>query len=175
MWPFSKQSSIARVRAKLKADSLSDLQACGMPPVQAAEWNTMFDDIFERIYTDALTEGTLETPKHVGKMLLQRESSDPDLQAVLMQKRADGVTDADILAWWSFHDLECRFKLAIDDVFKMFALRVKVKNGLTKEEAATEVFKQGIRYGEPNAAANIADEDRPLPVELRERVMAYSS
>jgi hypothetical protein len=143
----------------------------GMTPTQA---KSSFRDILKQAKEEAEKEGTLNLPQNFGDILLEKESKDEKIKAMLARKRKEGVTDKDIRWWWNMHDLERRIMLKVDDIYRM-ALFVKLreKEGLNVEEAARRIGKSFPIFGDPNDTANTAGEDRPLPYELKDRINVY--
>src|SRR5262249_32355976 len=47
------------------------------------------------------------------------------------------------------------------------------RQGMSDEATAREVFKFFGRYGDPDDTSAASGEDRPLPVELRDRINTY--
>jgi len=143
----------------------------GMPPTQA---RSAFRDILKQAKEEAKNEGTLNLPRDFGDILLEKESTNEKNKSMLAKKRVEGVTDEDIKWWWNMYDIERRIMLKVDDIHKMALYHKLVEeNDLDGEEAAKKVAKSFPIFGNPDATATSAAEDRPLPYELKDRINIY--
>jgi hypothetical protein len=124
---------------------------------------------------NAVLEGTWNLPENYGDILLEREATDEEIKAMLAAKRREGVRNEDIRSWWNRHDLQRRMVLEEDDFrqFKVYKTALDEK-GKTPDEAASWVMKFLPIYGEPHEMSEEAENDRPLPYELRHRVTRYA-
>jgi hypothetical protein len=124
---------------------------------------------------DSVLEGTWNLPENYGDILLERETADEEIKAMLAAKRRGGVRDEDIRWWWNKHDLERRM-LVEEDAFRQFGIYETAlnKEEKTPDEAAGWVMKFLPIYGEPDGMPEEAENDRPLPHELRHRVTRYA-
>lgn len=124
---------------------------------------------------NSVLEGTWNLPENYGDILLEREATDEEIKAMLAAKRREGVRDEDIRWWWNKHDLQRRMVLEEDDFrqFKVYKTALDEK-GKTPDEAASWVMKFLPIYGEPHEMSQEAENDRPLPYELRHRVTRYA-
>jgi hypothetical protein len=64
--------------------------------------------------------------------------------------------------------------LKFDDVNKLSVFaRIRKEEGLNEEEAAKEVRKFHVIYGDPDDTTHTVGDDRPLPEELKDRINIY--
>ena len=122
----------------------------------------------------AQREGTDRLPELFGQILLEREPSDEKVRNAFAPKRAEGVTDEDIEFWWNMHDLERRMICKVDEMNRILLFEKLVQgNGIPEIEAARAVAKRFPIYGDPTHLVLEAEDDRPLPFELKWRVNRY--
>jgi len=124
---------------------------------------------------NSVLEGTWNLPENYGDILLEREATDEEIKAMLAAKRREGVRNKDIRSWWNRHDLQRRMVLEEDELRRFRAYETALnKEGKTPDEAAGWVMKFLPIYGEPHEMPEEAEDDRPLPYELRHRVTRYA-
>jgi hypothetical protein len=124
----------------------------------------------------ARREGTDRLPESFGSILLEREQTDEKVRDAFAPKRAEGVTDEDIVFWWNMHDLERRMVCKVDEMNRILLFEKFVQSeGLAEPEAARMVAKRFPIYGDPAHQVLDSDDDRPLPFELKWRVNRYLS
>jgi len=142
-----------------------------MPPSQA---KSTFRHLLKQGKEAALEQGTLNLPQNFGDILLERESHDEKLKAVLAKKRADGVRDEDIRWWGNMYELERQMMIQVDTLSR-FALFLKLtkEDGFSEDEATRKVRKSFPMFGVPDDTSETTDEDRPLPYELKDRINIY--
>lgn len=163
--------SYGDIARELEANCLPFFQSMG---VATSEARRMFREMFDRVVKDAIAEGTIDAPLDYGDLLLRRQHQDDNVRRRLDKKRQDGVTDEDIRGWWNSHDLERRMMLAQDNVMKLaFYNKLVQGEGLTEEDALTRLRKNHPNFGDPDDTTKRTAEDRPLPVELKDRVNVY--
>ena len=136
--------------------------------------NEIFKSFAEEQKEAARREGTDRLPESFGDILLEREQTDEKVKAAFAPKRAEGVTDEDIAFWWNMHDLERRLICRIDEMNRilLFEKLMQVK-GITEPDAARLVAKRYPIYGDPQHLVLEAEDDRPLPFELKWRINRY--
>lgn len=98
----------------------------------------------------------------------------PEARERLAAKREDGVTDEDLQLWFGFHDLERRMIVIEDNASRIAFFLGKCEAGLSDERAAEEMRKAKPIYGDPTDTEQTKGDDRPLPVELKDRVNRWS-
>lgn len=121
----------------------------------------------------ARREGADELPEPYGDHLLEQEDRDPELQARLAGRRGEGVTDDDVRVWWNLPDVERRLIVEIDAMWRLGVFAEAVRRGKTPQEALDFVRKHFPMFGSPQEAPDRGD-DRPLPIELKPRVNAWT-
>lgn len=108
-------------------------------------------------------------PQNFGDTILQKEKEDPKFMNMHV-KRNDGVQDADIKWFWNMHPLE-RCMLEIDDeTARLTAYMHHSESGMSGENAGKEVRKFHPMFGTPEDTQHTQGDDRPLPVELKDRI-----
>lgn len=108
-------------------------------------------------------------PQSFGDIILQKEKEDPKVMNMHV-KRKDGVQDADIKWFWNMHPLE-RCMLEVDDeVTRLTAYTHYSQSGMSDENAGKEVRKFFPIFGNSENTQHTAGDDRPLPVELKNRI-----
>jgi hypothetical protein len=113
-------------------------------------------------------------PESFGDILLEREQTDEKVRNAFAPKRADGVTDEDIVLWWNMHDLARRLICKVDEMNRILLFEKLVKDSsVTEAEAAKMVAKRFPIYGDPEHQVLENEDDRPLPFELKWRVNRY--
>ena len=142
--------------------------AKGMSPREAREAVRM---LIEQAKEEASNEGTTNLPPDFGDQILARENV--DTRQKLEKKRREGVTNEAIRWWWNMPDLQRRMMITDDDATHMATYLHHVEQGLSPEESAAEVRKSHLIYGDPDDTSNTTGDDRPLPMELKDRVNTY--
>ena len=141
--------------------------------ISSAEARGIVRQMLRESKEEAKREGTLNLPRNLGDMLLQKEATDEQYKSKLARLRREGVTDEDIRWWWNMHELERKMIQKTDHRFRM-ALWLRFREeGLSETEAAMKVAKSFPIFGHPDRTTLFADEDRALPYELRNRVNIY--
>lgn len=113
---------------------------------------------------DIYTEGR-------GNEMLQRESRDTSLHAAFEKRRAEGATDDDIRWWWNMSVFEQEMIVQQDEMNRSALFQYLRKHkGMEPAEAARKVFKCHVKWGDPTDGTG---DDRPLPYELKHRVVSY--
>lgn len=108
-------------------------------------------------------------PLNFGDHILQKEKEDPKFMNMNV-KRKDGVQDADIKWFWNMHPLE-RCMLEVDDeATRLTTYMHHSESGMSSENAAKEVRKFHPMFGNPEDTQHTQGDDRPLPVELKDRI-----
>jgi hypothetical protein len=113
--------------------------------------------------------GTLDSPPDMGDLILQAEATDEATRKRLAVKRAEGVRDADVRWWLNMHDVERHLLLIQDETSKLGVVSYWQDQGLSMEEAVRRAERM-VQYGDPTDTSHFSGEDRPLPVELKDRV-----
>ncbi len=164
----------AEIESRLQPQYISYFQESMNMPEEVAR------DIFEAFVKDqkeaAQREGTDRIPEFFGEILLEREQTDEQVKNAFAPKRADGVSNEDIVAWWNMHDLERRMICKVDEMNRILLFEHLVRtDGITEPEAARMVAKRFPIYGDSEHLVLETADDRPLPFELKWRVNQYIS
>jgi hypothetical protein len=165
-------SDWAETEKRLEPQYVSFFQeSMGMPEEVA---NEIFKALVQEQKEAALREGTDRLPEQFGTILLERQQTDEKVRNVFLPKRAEGVTDEDIILWWNMHDLERRMICRIDEMNRILLFEKLVqRDGVTEPEAARMVAKRFPIYGDPEHRVLETEDDRPLPFELKWRINRY--
>lgn len=145
-----------------------------MMGVSLSEAKSIFREMLRQAKEEGKTAGTLNLPLNFGDLCLEAETADEHTKAFLAKKRAEGVRDEDIRWWGNMHDLERRSMLIWDNIMKIAVVKQLVDGGLSMEAAARKMNKQFPSYSpDPDVPSKATGEDRPLPVEIKDRVNSY--
>jgi hypothetical protein len=162
----------AEMEKRLEPQYISFFQeSMGMPEEVARQiFKAFADEQKEAAHRDA----TDRLPETFGEILLERERTDETVRDAFLPKRAEGVTDQDIAFWWNMHDLERRLICKVDEMNRILLFEKLMQNsGMTEPEAAGMVAKRFPIFGDPNHLVLKAEDDRPLPFELKWRVNRF--
>jgi len=130
--------------------------------------------LLAKVKEQARRARTLGLPPDEGDRLLARASTDQGLREGPALYRREGVRDDDIRWWWSLHDLERRMMVAIDDLFRGEMYLSLWEQLGDHEAAAAQVRKWHPMFGDPRDTSNTDGDDRPLHLELKDRVNTYT-
>jgi len=109
-----------------------------------------------------------------GDELLAKAQYDENLRARLSILRNEGVSDEDLRWWHNMTDLS-RGMILQDDIFHHVTFtHGQAANGKTAEEGLKLVPTYFPIYGNPTDESKFKGDDRPLPIELKNRVNAYN-
>jgi hypothetical protein len=148
----AEETDWAEIQKRLEPQYVSFFkESMSMPEEIARE---IFKTLAEEQIEAARRESTDRLPDSFGEILLEREKTDEQVRNAFAPKRAEGVTDEDIAFWWNMHDLERRLICRVDEMNRILLF---------------EKLVHGDGVAEPEAA----DDDRPLPFELKWRVNRY--
>ncbi len=140
-----------------------------------SEAKGLFRDLFARAKEASIEGKTFNYPLNAGDILLEKEQGDEKIRASLAKKRREGVTTDDIRWWWNRHDLERQLILEIDQLDRVRRLRQYIyEDGLGQKQAAQRIRKGSPVYGDQEDTEHTSGDDRPLPYELRNRIVAYT-
>jgi hypothetical protein len=172
-----------QVEEKLKEYYISMFVRSGQP---LSEAQRRFTQLFHKIKQEAQKEGTIDLPLNWGDVLLQDEPTEPKVKAWLAPKRSDGVKDVDIRKWWNMHDLERRMMLKLDEDERVamiisFIDKNRPAAGFDTPEEKNAILAKALEHSTKffpvwTTTAGTKDDlsdDRPLPHELRSRVIDY--
>ncbi len=129
-------------------------------------------DFLDKAIEDSKKAGRYNL-KNVGDTLLEKEKSSGQVNPNFESKRKEGVRDEDIKWWFNLNDIERMMMLKIDE-FHRLALFIKEKEeGKTDDEADAVVRKHHPIYGDLNDETHGSGDNRPLPLELKDRINIY--
>jgi len=165
MWPFTPESALERKLVQFYAGML---ETCGNPTGDAKRTARELLAIAKR---EARSDPDL--PPNFGDLLIEREVTDDSTRQMLAKKRAEGVTDADIKWWWGLDKLERRLLIVVDDWFRMAAFKKYRAEGMSEEQAISQLGKSFPIFGGPEDTKNVKGDD-PLPFELKERINQWA-
>jgi len=125
--------------------------------------------------------GRYDYPDNFGDLILGVAVTDDSIVAEdalrirkeLFAKRKDGVTDEDVRSWWNLSEVERGMMLQIEDAARMTTMISALRRGKTEHKAAIQVRKYHPIYGNPEDTSVTHGNDRPLPIELRDRINKY--
>ena len=151
---------------------LIETYAVGLQPRAGRDARKVAKQMVEMARRQAEAEGTLD-PENAYEAYMRSCEADPVAARRLKVKREDGVTDEDLAWWWGLHDLDRRMMLLDDDASRVAFCLAKRNDGLEEEEAIAELRTVMPIYGDPTDTEHTTDDDRPLPVELKDRVNSW--
>jgi len=111
--------------------------------------------------------------KNVGDALLEKEKTSGNVNQNFENKRKEGVRDEDIRWWFNLNDIERRMMLNIDKLQQSTLYVSQLDAGKSIEEALVIVSKYHPIYGDLNDERNGGGDNRPLPLELKDRINIY--
>ena len=169
---MAEEPDWSEIEKRLEPQYVSFFRESMNMPEDAA--NEIFKAFVKEQKEAAHREGTDRFPEAFGDILLQRERTDEKVRDAFAPKRAEGVTDEDIVLWWNMHDLERRLICRVDEMNRILLFEKLVQgSGMTELEAARSVAKRFPVYGDPEHLVLENRDDRPLPFELKWRVNRY--
>jgi hypothetical protein len=105
---------------------------------------------------------------------MEKEKNKGKVNQNFENKRKEGVRDEDIRWWFNLNDIERRMMLKIDDIAKATLYTSLLDSQkYSIEEALAEVSKYHPVYGDLNDERNGRGDNRPLPLELKDRINIY--
>ena len=132
----------------------------------------MTEDFLDKAIEDSKKAGRYNL-RNVGDTLLEKEKSSGQVNQNFESKRKEGVRNEDIRWWFNLNDIERMMMLKVDE-FHRLALFIKEKeDGKTDDEADATVRKHHPIYGDLNDETHSSGDDRPLPLELKDRINIY--
>lgn len=130
----------------------------------------MAKGMMKKAKENARAAGRDNLPPNYGDIILEQEKSNPATKATLAKARKEGATDADIRQLWNLHELERQMVLVSDDIKRTGVFVQALQQGMMPEEAAKEVRRMFPMYGDADDTQHTEGDDRPLPLELKDRV-----
>lgn len=167
-WLFGRDTELERTLVDLYAQMADPM---GYSPREARAWAK---HALKEAKRDAKKEGTDKLGPDFGDFLLAMESTDPEFRRQLEKIRREGVTDDDIRWWRNMHDLERRMMIAHDTLCQYTAYANTREEGCTPDDAMAKVRKTFPIYGDPDDISGASGDDRPLPIELKDRINSWA-
>ncbi len=132
-------------------------------------------------------QGTSNLPQNLGDIVLgDTKANSPiiekvvkNIQAKLPRKKEEGVRDEDIRRWWNLSDIERRITVKINDFLSLSLYLSTLQHSPDVpeeklwEHAAAKMRKLCAMFGDPDNETHTHGDDRPLPIELEERIGIY--
>lgn len=132
----------------------------------------MTKDMLDKVIEDSKKGGRYNL-KNVGDTLLEKEKASGRTNKNFEKKRKEGVRDEDIKWWFNLNDTERMMMLKVDE-FNRLALFIKEKeDGKTDDEADAVVRKHHPIYGDLDDETHGSGDNRPLPLELKDRINIF--
>ncbi len=136
---------------------------------------------------DSKQAGTYFLPANFGDIILGVTTTESPAVAALADavceelpaKEAEGVAGDDIRSWWNLNDVERRMIVKWDDFERLAYYRRESRRGAKgdrehgSQTAAARVRKHFPMYGDPQDTSHTSGDDRPLPLELKDRINAW--
>lgn len=160
-------SSQESLESRLQREYAAGFQAMGMNSREAAN---MAQGMLTQAKEEVRRRGWAEQGPNYGDWLLQQESVDANIHAAVEVLHKEGVTDQDIRWWWNMPPLERVMVEKVDELNRSAAFLALLKKGLRPEQAAQRMWQSHPKFGNPQEALS---EDRPLPIELKGRIVAF--
>jgi len=154
-----------------KEDRLKDIYIqkfieTGMPPAIA------YDAIKQllKLAKESLEEnGEDRLPERLGDVILTNHNFKNSLEI----SRQEGVTDEDVREWFNMDALERHLIRQIDKYQMAVMLSSLLEQGEDLDMATEIVKKYHAVFGNPEDTSVDSGEDRPLPEELKFRIISY--
>lgn len=152
-----------------------------------SEARKMAQEMLDCAISSSKEAGTYDLPSNFGDIIVNNtKTNDPfitklaeEIRIKMSILKMDGVTDEDIRFWWNLSDVE-RFLVKEDDNrSKMLNFIINIKNSsepskeLAAEKAAKKVKKLFPVYEDTSDQVEPQDDNRPLPIELKNRINNY--
>lgn len=163
---FSRRSIDASEKRLLEAYT-AEFRATGFTEAEARDAASA---MLSQAKADLAKRGPTNEPHNAGDWLLQQERTDPQVSNVLECLREEGVTNADILWWWNQPPLERAMLQKMDEFNRTAAFIAFRESGYDAAQAAERMWKSHPRFGKPTDGEG---DDRPLPIELKARIVAF--
>ena len=185
---FGKKAPRAHPLTAAEAEILDRYRSCLTSTYGPSE---ILDQEVLQGMQDAIRESkadrTYWLPLDAGDLVLSGvRSTDPNLsawvasmRATLEQKRSDGMTDDDFRQYWNEPEVARRMAIVAMNIARMrlFVEALESRDWESMEQAQSEAARRvgmflGF-FGHPTGAEDASDPHRPLPMEVRTRVIAF--
>ena len=117
--------------------------------------------------------GMFVVSEEYGSFLINNRHSNPKIEAHLAKIETEGVREADILWLWNMSNLERLFMIRTTECIvgaKWLELR---QQGMTADQAQHRSRQLNPVFGDPDDGSIASGVDRPLPVELKDRINIF--
>jgi hypothetical protein len=141
--------------------------------MSASEARSIFQQEFEWAKMEAARGGDLVVPDGFGNYLLANRQSDPKIGAFIARIAQEGVRDKDVLWFWNMHNVERILMMRTFDWCVGANVQANLRQGMTQQEAEAHSRKIHPLYGNPDDTSVAHGDDRPIPVELKDRIDIY--
>lgn len=158
--PESQESQLLRQYA-------TGFEAQGLNPHDAAEASK---GMLKNAKAEVVSRGWSTQPEKYGDVLLSQEATNPQVQISLQRIREEGVRDEDFRWWWNMSPLERVLMEKADELNRITLFSFLRSKGHDAKESAKKVFSLHPMFGDPLDGEG---EDRPLPIELKLRIIQY--
>jgi hypothetical protein len=117
--------------------------------------------------------GEYVVPDGYGSFLISNRHNDPKIGAHLAKIEAEGVRESDVLWFWNMSNLERLFYMRTFECCVGACWFGACERGMTSEQARAQTRKVHPFHGDPDDTSVASGEDRPVPVELRDRIALF--
>lgn len=143
----------------------------GVPKTMARKF---IKTLLIQIVKESKEVGTFTLPADYGQQMLNAATTDKKIAAEIAKLKKEGVNDDDIRNWWGLHDVERRLLLKLDEANRTaLYLKLTTMDKISPSEANLTVQKYHPIFGSPDDTSLYKGDDRPLPPEIRQRVLQY--
>lgn len=152
-----------------------------MTGISSAEAKKMAEDTLDRAIKESKKRGTYYLPQNLGDIILGDAGSDNStikkIVGVIRQKlpeiKKEGVRDEDVRWWWNLNDIERHMMSKEDENARMALFIDRRLKGDLLDKVGEKVRKFHPMYGEPDDTSLTTGDDKPLPIELKNRINNY--
>lgn len=147
----------------------------------AREAKKLVTDTLNIAIDTGIKEGTYDLPYNMGDVILgHAETHSATARHIaervrhsLPVKQKEGVTDDDVRGWWNSFDVERRMVLQMEEGDRMATYLSLVTTNTPGGDPAKRLWQIYPRYGNPEDTSIASGDDRPLPIELKQRIHRF--
>lgn len=173
---FSKYNNLEKTLLEQTIVGFTEVN--GMPLSEAEQ---TAKEMLDRAIEKSKKAGTYNLPQNFGDIILGDDESDSEdiekfaenIRLKIPKMKKDGVVNEDIRLYWNLNDVERYFANETDDLFKMQVGVAEFERSGDTEKAIGRIRKAHPIFGDPDDTTNTSGEDRPLPIELKNRINNY--